>query len=199
MFWFLRRTLIALVCCFLAGVALYLYTKRELFQPAIDYVELWLRQDRQAPESLPRLAGEVVNIYSGASFRLKDRYGLYYVYGLAGVTPPATNTAARPLELRHASASWKHLRDLLLGEDVEIRVTRGDPYNRTGLGVVTVGVTNANFEVLRAGWGALDRNEIRALPVNEQYELVRAEQDAQRSDKGIWQPAADAEASTLSE
>lgn len=187
MFRTLHRLLVLGYWCFWAAVLFWLYTQRARFQPAVDYAELLVRQDRSASSPLTEFTGTVARVYSGVSFQVRDGNGALLNYGLAGVSGPVTNgpTATAGGRLLAAQA-LTNLSDWIVGAPVRIEVMLENPASRTGLGVVWRETTNINARVLAQGLGTLRRDQIRRLPVLEQYGLVRAERQARRERRGVW-------------
>lgn len=186
LFWSLHRGVQVLFWTGWAAVAVYLFSQRAALQPAIDYLELWWNQPAERPGELPRLSGLVTRIYAGDSFQLRDDQGGHYNYGLAGVAVPKAGPNSTPAERLVAGSSLTNLTKLIQGERVEIQVTLANPQTRTGVGLVRSRGMNLNESVLASGSATLKREQIRMLPLREQWGLVRAERLAQRRQLGIW-------------
>ena len=192
LFWKLHRAVQACFWLLWLLVAGFLYTQRALFVPAVDLAELWWNQPRDQRGELGQLSGRVTKVYDGDSFQLRDDKGLLYNYGLAGVTVPKPGAKASRLERAAAGEALTNLTRVLVGEKVDLVVTLANPQNRTGLGLAQVGGTNLNAWVLTEGWGRLNRDQIRALPLVEQFGLVSAERAARRRGAGVWAGAPEA-------
>ncbi|MBM3883866.1 MAG: hypothetical protein FJ387_29875 [Verrucomicrobia bacterium] len=186
MFWFLHRSVMAVGWCVLGALGFWLYQQRAALQPAWDYVVLWYHAERGGPETWPELAGRVTGVYNGASFQLRHASGWHFNYGLAGVDAPQAITSFRIEEQAAFHASRSNLVTLIQGEEVRIEVTLANPQTRTGLGVVWLNSTNVNLAQLSAGHGRLKREQLRGLPVRQQYEYARGERTARRERRGLW-------------
>lgn len=186
MFWFLHRLVRFVGWVFLAGVAFYLYQQRAALEPVWDYAELWWNRPSRLPGSLPQIAGEVTQVYSGDGLQIRDDQGTRFNYGLAGVVAPKPAPDASEVQRQLARTSLTNLAVLALGQKVTIDVTLENPASRTGLGLVRLGPTNLNERVLAEGWGRLKREQIRTLSLMEQFELVSAERAARKRGKGLW-------------
>lgn len=69
---------------------------------------------------------------------------------------------------------------LVLNQHVAIDVTLANPQTGPDWAPVRVGGTNVNETLLRDGLARLNRDQIRVLPLLDQYALVRAERLARR-------------------
>ncbi len=186
MFWFLHRACVVVFWCFWLAAAVFVYEKRAALQPAFDYAELVWQHDFRAAGDLPQLDGKVTEIFAGDSFQFEDKNGYAFNYGLAGVAAPRANRGA-PAELqRLAGDSRTNLSQLLAGRPVTVSVTLANPQTRTGLGLVHHGDTNVNVAMLAAGQGRLNLEQIRTLPLRDEFEMLRAERSARRQRLGIW-------------
>jgi endonuclease YncB( thermonuclease family) len=186
MFKFLHRLLILVYWLFWGAVCFVLYTQRARLQPAWDYGELVWKQDRTAPAQLTVLTGTVTRVHTPTGFQLRDQAGVLYNYGLAGVTAPGTNQTTAAAERLLAAQAMTNLTGWLSGKLVRIEVTLENPATRTGLGQAWLGETNVNERLLAEGLGVLNRDQIRRLPLDQQYRLVQAERAARAHRRGIW-------------
>lgn len=192
LFWKLHRTVKAGFGLLWLLLVYFIYTQRAMLVPAYDLAELWWNQPRDQRGELAQLSGRVTKVYDGDSFQLRDEKGLLYNYGLAGVTMPKPGAKASRLERAAAGEALTNLTRVVLGEKVDLTVTLANPQNRTGLGLAQVGGTNLNAWVLTEGWGRLNRDQIRALSIVEQFGLVSAERAARRRGAGVWANAPEA-------
>jgi endonuclease YncB( thermonuclease family) len=186
MFWFLHRAGIAAFWCLWLVAAFVVYEQRAVLEPAFDYPGLVWRHGLGATQDLPTLEGKVMMVFAGDSFQFVDAGGYGFNYGLAGVTAPRAGRADAPGQKRLADLSRTNLLQLLAGRHVAVTVTLANPQTRTGLGLVHCGRTNINAAVLAAGQGWLNPRQIELLPLAEEFELLRAEHQAQRLRVGVW-------------
>ncbi|MHB1306525.1 MAG: thermonuclease family protein [Limisphaerales bacterium] len=186
MFRILHRLYVAGLWLVWMLAAFAVYEQRALVAPLRELGELIWNQDRESSPPRTRLVGTVRSVYSGDGFQLKDDAGYLFNYGLAGVDAPKAEAALSPLDLQTARGSRSNLAALLVDRRVEIEVTRANPETRTGLGLVRAEGTNLNTLVLASGWAELRREQIRGLPLKEQFAMVLAEQSARRRGMGLW-------------
>lgn len=186
MFKFLHRVWVTLYWAFWAAVAFYLYTQRAAFQPALDFAELYWNRTPNAPAQFPVFTGVVTRVYAGDGFQVRDASAVLYNFGLAGVAAPRTNLVSTAAERALVTAAVTNLASLVVTQRVTIDVTVANPETYTGLGIVHARGTNVNERVLAQGYGTLKREQIRALPLEEQYRLVRAERAARNRRLGVW-------------
>lgn len=186
MFRFLHRLLILSYWVFWGAVLFALYTQRARLQPAWDYGELLWKQDRTAPAQLTVLTGTVTRVHTPNGFQVRDQAGTLFNYGLAGVAPPDTNLIAAASVRMLSAQAMTNLTGWLAGKSVRIEVTLENPATRTGLGQTWLGDTNVNERLLAEGLGVLNQDQIRRLPLDQQYRLVQAERAAQANRRGIW-------------
>ena len=186
MFKALHRLLVLGTWCFWGAVAFFLYTQRARLQPALDYAQLLYHRDRTAPAQLPVLTGTVTRVHTSTGFQVRDLSGTLHNFGLAGIGPRGTNQASGASERVLAAQAVTNLTGWLVGQRVRIEVTIGNPATRTGLGQTWLGETNVNERLLAEGWGVLRRDQVRRLPLEDQYRLVRAERLAREAQRGVW-------------
>jgi endonuclease YncB( thermonuclease family) len=186
MFKALHRLLVLGTWCFWGVVAFFLYSQRARLQPALDYGELLWNRDRTAPAQLAVLTGTVTRVHTGSGFQVRDASGVLHNYGLAGIGGPTTNQLSMAREPGVAAQAMTNLAHWLVGERVRIEVTLSNPATRTGLGQTWLGETNVNERLLAEGLGVLRRDQIRRLPLEDQYRLVRAERLAREAQRGVW-------------
>lgn len=189
MFKLLHRILVVAYWACWAVFLFYLYTQRERAQPALDYAEILWHRDSSGPRPLPVVTGIVTRVYAGDGFSFRDGEGVDHNFGLAGTTAPRTNLLSTAEDRALAASAYTYLSQLLTDRPVvRIEVTLAIPQNRTGLGLTWLGGVNLNEQVLAHGLGTLRRDQIRALPVQTQYRLARAERIARRQNLGVWAP-----------
>ncbi len=193
MFKFLHRVWVTVYWACWAAVGFYLYTQRATFQPAVDYAEIYWNRTPNAPAQFPILTGMVSRVYAGNGFQVRDGSAVLYNFGLAGVGAPLTNRVSSAAERALSSSAVSNLESLVVGQRVTIEVTLANPETYTGLGIVHARGTNVNERVLAQGYGTLKREQIRVLPVAEQYRLVRAERLARNRQLGVWRLRHDTE------
>jgi endonuclease YncB( thermonuclease family) len=183
LFWFLHRACRAIFWLAWLGVLLFLYRHRAILEPAREAFELWRQRTPAAAASEAGVCtGRVTRVYSGDGFQLRDSTGSLYNLGLAGVAVPKTGADARRL----AGPGLTNLTRLIQGTAIEVRLTVSNPQTRTGLGIAWLGPTNVNELLLSGGWGRLQRDQIRSLPLAQQLRFVQAERDAKFARRGVW-------------
>jgi len=190
LFWALHRAVKALFWCFWIAAAGFLYTQRAALEPAVDLTELWWNRPSNRPSELGRIEGRVTRLFAADSLQLRDDNGWLFNYGLAGAAVPKVSMNATSNDRYAAGAGLTNVTRLVLNQHVAIDVTLANPQTRTGLGLVRVGGTNVNETLLRDGLARLNRDQIRVLPLLDQYALVRAERLARRERIGLWAPTA---------
>lgn len=185
-FWFLHRLGVALFWTFWVVVAVMLYQQREALSPLRDLGELaWHRKPAPA-EGHPRLEGRGVRAYSGLGFEFRGTNGVALNIGLAGVVLDGAITNAQNGAESLLEAARGHLHQTIAGRPVVIELLVSNPPARTGLGVAFVEGTNVNVIALAQGFGRVQREQIRTLPLRQQWEFLQAERTARREGRGWW-------------
>lgn len=187
-FRFLHWFVIALFWAFWLVVGFWVYQHRLALQPAADYVELLWNMDPRAAKQRPplSLSGRVTKANSGDGLQLRNDGGLLFNYGLSGLAAPRADRLSPPAQRALADLCQSNLNQLAVGQWVDIDVWLANPETRTGLGVFRMGETNLNALALEWGIATLRREQIRGLPLREQYAMVQAERAARRERRGVW-------------
>jgi endonuclease YncB( thermonuclease family) len=164
----------------------FLYCHRAAMQPLVTRLQALehVRIEPGSPGTLAELTGRVFSITGPDSFWVRDDDGTAYHLRLAGVQGAVVARRGRG-----AATLWHqgmtNLADLILSNRVRIDLTYTNVY-RLGLGVVHLGATNVNCQVVAAGWARINAQQLRTLSVKDQYELFRAQQAAKAQRLGIW-------------
>lgn len=187
LFWFLYRVGVTLFWLFWIAVAVVLYQRREALMPLRDLGELaWHRQSVPA-DGHPRLEGSGVRAYSGTGFEFRGTNGVAFNFGLAGVTLPRTAADQAGDARTFIETARGNLQQLIAGQPLVVEILVSNPEARTGLGVASTGGTNLNLLTLSQGFGQVRREQIRSLPLRQQWDFLEAERAARRQGLGIWQ------------
>jgi micrococcal nuclease len=142
-------------------------------RPAILWLALFLGGMSCVHAALgQKITGRVVGVSDGDSLTLLVQGNRQIKVRLDGIDAPEGGQ-------EFSKNAKDGLSRLVFGKEVSLKVTGTDRYDRT-LGVVHVGVVNANLELVRQGpaWHYKKYSDDR--------ELAQAEVDARASRSGLW-------------
>lgn len=186
-FWFLHRLVIAAFWVFWLVVALFVWRHRAELAPVWDMAELAWNYKPAREVGPARLEGRGTRAYSGNGFELRDAKGVAFNYGLAGVASVRGDAGSPKDNRAFVEGARSNLQQIIAGRPVVIEVLVSHAETRTGLGVARIGDTNVNVLALAQGFGPLQRDQIRSLPLGQQWEFLRAERAARLQGLGVWQ------------
>jgi len=185
MFLALHRLMKAAVLGLMLAGCWWLWTKREVARPLVDYYEVWEAAGYREPEPLPRLKGTVTRAVSDTSLYLRDDRGRVWAVGLTGFF--GVDPATRDPRLRRLAAESRTNLNALAGQPVELAFTQTNA-NRTALGYLYVGTNQFGLadEFVQAGRWRSAPEGLRPLPLKEQVRLRAAERAARSNQRGLW-------------
>lgn len=183
MFIFLNRVVRGVVIAFWLAAAFLMWSQRERALPLVDQYQLWRDVNWSQPSPLPRMEATVVRSLGETSVQLKAVDGVLWNVGLVG---GETNG----LPLTAAGFKWsaearRELAGRLAGRRVEFAWTRTN-VTRTALGFLYVDGTNSLVGAVQDGLLVLKPEDVRVLPVREQYALRLADRAARADGAGRW-------------
>jgi hypothetical protein len=179
----IRRTIQSVICLLLAGMGLYVWTQRARFDPVIIWVKTWHGLDERAVNSLNSVTGQVVRIEGMDRIHLNTPGGQTWNVGATGLVQAKSRNSQARLESKIKCVEY--LQSILLSNQVRVELTYTNGHN--ALGLIYVGETNVNAELIKYGYAKLQPQYIRFLPVNKQYPLLMAERQAQERATAIAQ------------
>lgn len=129
------------------------------------------------------ISGLIVAVHDGDTATLRRGDGARIKLRFYGVDAPELASADWPAQA-HASEAARFMQNLILDEQVSVRLTGDQTYGRL-VGEIFVDGRSAPRELLRAGYGWW----------NERYaardsDLERLQQQARQARRGLWQAAA---------
>jgi endonuclease YncB( thermonuclease family) len=185
MFLLLRKIVICLGIALFAAVALYAYQRWQVFQRLGDAFTVWRSSENQQHPVFAGISGEVTEVIDGCTFQLKDPTRRLYLIRLTGIEVPNGGDGAPELGRALAGESKTNLASLILGKEVKVLPTHLSA-NGTGLGIVYLGQTNVNAQVLAAGMARLNPQFAKTLPFKEHYAMLSGQRNAEAQHFGIW-------------
>ncbi len=178
MFFTLHRIVRMLPLVALAVLAFLAWQHRTIFDPAADLVAAFRSGNTVRGTVLISITGQVVRVFDGASFQLRDEQGRIVNVRLAGVDAPSLTSRNRP-ERERAWASRTNLCGLVLSNQVRLEVTLTNAA-ATALAAAYVGRTNVSAALLESGAVTLRPDYMTGLPLKTRYVLFRADRRGRR-------------------
>jgi endonuclease YncB( thermonuclease family) len=174
MFFAIRRTILVGIYLLLAAIGYYLWTQRERLDPIVIWVKAWQGRDERAVDTLASLTGQVVRVDGMDRIQLAGANGQMWNVGATGLMPRKDRNPKARVEAERKCREY--LQSVLLSNQVRVELTYTN--GRNALGLVYVGETNVNAELIKSGMARLQPQYIRFLPVNKQYPLLIADHQA---------------------
>jgi hypothetical protein len=183
MFFAIRRAILGLIYLLLAGLGFYLWTQRARFEPVMIWVKTWQGLDDRAVNSLNSVTGQVVRIEGMDRIHVSTPGGQTWNVGATGLVQAKSRNPKARLEAK--TKCVEYLESILLSNQVRVELTFTN--GRNALGLIYVGETNVNAELIKDGYAKLQPQYIRFLPVNKQYPLLMADRQAHERATAIAQ------------
>ncbi|MBU6401258.1 MAG: thermonuclease family protein [Verrucomicrobia bacterium] len=184
MFRLLHRIVVVGFWVLLVLIGWFAYEHRTRIQPVLDEIEILkhLQLTTDPSRVIARMTGEVYQITGPDSFRLRTADGVRYHLRLeAAQAPPESTPAAR----RWREQGARRLSHWLLSNRVEVDLVYTNEY-RLGLGFAFRAGTNVNVQLVKSGLARINPDQLKNLPLREQFALLSAQQEAQTARLGMW-------------
>lgn len=134
--------------------------------------------------STQRWQARSLHVQDGDSFVVRTAGGSRRTIRLSGIDAPERDQP-------HASQSRQHLRRLIDGRELELRIGKTDPYGRAVAQVFVTGTDGEPVDVgllqIEAGMAWYFRRFRRDLPDASRERYADAERDARNGSRGLWQ------------
>ncbi len=139
MFLFLHRLVKACVLAVFLAAGWWLWLERERLMPAIEFAELWMHRDTEAPAELIRIEGQVASVPTETGVYLKDGGGKLWYCGMVGAigVTPQDRIALHP-EVQFVRETLTNQTALLKGREVVFVASATSPL-RSALGYLELG------------------------------------------------------------
>jgi endonuclease YncB( thermonuclease family) len=176
MFHTLHKIVVVMLWVLLAGLGIYVYQQRAVFSPLVDLVDAMLIRDGFEQKISGEMTGQVVKVFDGDTFQIRDDQGRVLNVRLTGLDAPdiqRTNKA----ELLLAGESKTNLTRLILSKPVRVQITYSND-TRGALGIAYLGETNVNATMVAWGMARLKLEYMNGLPLKNRYALLRADRRA---------------------
>jgi hypothetical protein len=169
MFYFLHRLVKWIFIALIAAGLYWVWLQREMLEPLYVWYDVYDNGGLQKTERLPVIEGKAINVVDGHTFQMSQP-NRAFVVRLTGfeMPQPPLSEAERELELERRRV----LRETVLMQPVRVNVTYSE--NGSILGIVTVNGTNLNLYYLTNGLGKFNRQYIKTLPRDTQYQFFAA-------------------------
>jgi endonuclease YncB( thermonuclease family) len=188
MFFTLHRVVRILGLVVLAAVAFLAWQRPALFDPAVDLVAALRSGNTIQGTVLTSITGQVVRVFDGTGFQLRDEQRRSFNVRLAGLDAPSLTSRNRQ-ERERASISRSNLCELVLSNQVRLEVTLTNAA-RTALATAYLGRTNVNAALLESGHFTLRPDYMVGLPLRTRYTLVRADRQGRLNAAAASRPSA---------
>jgi hypothetical protein len=169
MFYTIHRCIKLLSWCVVLLVAWKIYERREVLEPVFIWYDVWDNGGLRVPEP-KAIAGRVEQVLSSQIFILTTRSHKRFNVRLMGLKSSSEDRSleafAKEMERR------KELEKMIKGNWVHVEISY-ENLNSLG-GVVFLGPTNVNAELVRLGVARANKETAKGLPKESQYALIWA-------------------------
>jgi hypothetical protein len=169
MFYTIHRCIKLACWCAVFLVAWKIYERREIFEPAVIWYDVWDNGGLRVEEP-KSIAGRVEHVIGSQTFVLATRSHKRFNVRLMGLKSASEDRSiealAKEMERREA------LEKMIKGNWVHLEPSYQN-MNSLG-GVVFLGPTNVNAELVRLGVARANKETAKGLPQDSQYALLWA-------------------------
>ena len=170
MFYFLHRLMKWLFMALVAAGVYWLWHQREALEPMYAWFDVYQNGGLKNDKPLHVIRGKAIAVADSYTVQVKEdgRSLSVRLTGLQMADPPLSNT-----DIRLDKERRQILRDMVVGNDVEVQVTYAAPGSM--LGIVSVGGTNMNVYFITNSMAKFNPSYIKTLPRDLQYQFFAAE------------------------
>lgn len=178
MFYFLHRLVKWVFMAFIGAGLYWAWLQREALEPVYVWYEVYENGGLKINKSLHTLHGKAIAVVDSLTVQVKEdgRSLSVRLTGLQMPEPPYSHTDIR-LEKERKEA----LRDMVVGEQVDVQVTYAAPGSM--LGILSVGGTNVNLYFITNGMARFNSGYVKGLPREMQYQFFAAERFREKQEE----------------
>lgn len=180
MFYRLHRLAKLLGWIFVLGIFAFVWQQRAVFEPILVWYQVYDNGGIEITEQLPRVQGRAFDVADGQTVRLRTADRRYYLVRLAGLEAPVPPLS--PAEQAREKQRREELRSLVLSNWVHVEVTYAD--NNSVLGVLHANDININLHFITNGLATLNRDYIKRMPRDIQYNFFAAARAHEKRQEG---------------
>ena len=177
MFYRLHRLVKILVGLFILGVFAWLWQHRAAVEPVLVWYQVYENGGLENDETLPLIEGRALYIVDGHTLRLKTHEGHSFLVRLAGLDYPERPLSA--YEMAREKQRTQALREQVLSNWVHVEVTYSQEHSV--LGIAHVREKNLNLHFITNGLATLNRDYIKRMPREHQYDFFLAARHYQKN------------------
>ena len=167
MFYALHRAVKFVVFCCVVWVGWKAYQHREVAEPALIWYDVWDNGGFNE-KPMPMIDGRVNKVMTSQTFILTATNMSRYNVRLMGLTEPSKNLTREILEKESKRADA--LKNLIEGKEVRLAISY-ENFNSLG-GVVFIGPTNINAQLVRERLAFTDKELVKGFSKEIQYQML---------------------------
>lgn len=170
MFYLLHRLMKWVFTALVAAGLYWLWLQRDALEPMYAWYDVYQNGGLKNQKPLHTIHGKAIAVVDSYTVQVKEDGRSFSVRltGLQMPDPPLSNT-----DLRLDRERRQLLREMVLGNDVDVQVTYAAPGSM--LGIISVGGTNMNVYFIGNGLARFNPTYIKPLPRELQYKFFAAE------------------------
>ena len=170
MFYFLHR-LVKWFWVVLALAGLYwVWLQREAIEPVYVWYDVYENGGIQKTDRLHAIRGRVIRVVDGHTFQM-NHDGKHVSVRLTGLEVPQPPLSSGEIEMERERR--RVLKEMLLSQEVDVRVTYAAPNSM--LGIVSVNDTNLNVFLITNGLARFNGTYVKNVPRDVQYQFFAAQ------------------------
>lgn len=167
MFYALHRFVKFVLFCCVVWVGWKAYQHRQVAEPALIWYDVWDNGGfREKP--MPMIDGRVEKVLTSQTFILTATNMNRYNVRLMGLSDPSKNLTREVLEKERKRADT--LKDLIEGKEVRLAISY-ENFNNLG-GVVFVGATNINAQLVRERLAFTEKELVKGFSKEIEYQML---------------------------
>ena len=167
MFYALHRFVKFVLFCCVLWVGWKVYQHRQVAEPALIWYDVWDNGGFQE-KPMPMIDGHVNKVLTSQTFILTATNMSRYNVRLMGLSEPSKNLTTQILEKERKRT--EALKDLIEGKEVRLAISY-ENFNSLG-GVVFIGPTNINAQLVRERLAFTDKELVKGFSKEIQYQML---------------------------
>jgi endonuclease YncB( thermonuclease family) len=167
MFYAIHRAIKFALFCGVVWILWKAYEHREVAEPALIWYDVWDNGGFNEKPA-PTMNGHVERVLSSQTFVMAGTNHVRYNVRLAGLRDPSKELSVAAVEREKKRRDA--LADLIEAKDIRLAISY-ENFNNLG-GIVFVGATNINAQLVHEGLAFTDKELVKGFPKEIQYQML---------------------------